>query len=50
MNENVIEKVFGKRVFNDDAMQEYLPKKTYAAPSSEVRSLMRRSPMWSPTV
>ncbi|MBR1873937.1 MAG: glutamine synthetase III [Eubacterium sp.] len=36
MNENVIEKVFGKRVFNDDAMQEYLPKKTYAALKSTI--------------
>ena len=30
MQKNVIEDVFGKKVFNDDVMQEYLPKKTYA--------------------
>ena len=30
MQKNVIEDVFGPKVFNDDVMQEYLPKKTYA--------------------
>ena len=30
MQKNVIEDVFGTKVFNDDVMQEYLPKKTYA--------------------
>lgn len=27
MQKNVIEDVFGTKVFNDDVMQEYLPKK-----------------------
>ncbi len=31
MQKNVIENVFGTKVFNDDVMQQYLPKKTYAA-------------------
>ena len=30
LQKNVIEDVFGTKVFNDDVMQEYLPKKTYA--------------------
>ena len=30
MQKNVIEDVFRTKVFNDDVMQEYLPKKTYA--------------------
>ena len=30
MQKNVVEDVFGTKVFNDDVMQEYLPKKTYA--------------------
>lgn len=30
MQKNVIEDVFGTKVFNNDVMQEYLPKKTYA--------------------
>ena len=30
MQKNVIEDVFGTKVFNDDVMREYLPKKTYA--------------------
>ena len=30
MQKNVIEDVFGTKVFNEDVMQEYLPKKTYA--------------------
>ena len=30
MQKKVIEDVFGTKVFNDDVMQEYLPKKTYA--------------------
>ena len=30
IQKNVIEDVFGTKVFNDDVMQEYLPKKTYA--------------------
>lgn len=30
MQKNVIEDVFGTKVFNDDVMQQYLPKKTYA--------------------
>lgn len=30
MSENVISKVFCTRVFNDEVMQQYLPKKTYA--------------------
>ena len=29
MGENVIEKVFGKDVFNDDVMREKLPKDVY---------------------
>lgn len=41
MQKNVIEDVFGTKVFNDDVMQEYLPKKTYAqlrVPLKMVRS------------
>ena len=30
MQKNVIDDVFGTKVFNDDVMQQYLPKKTYA--------------------
>ena len=30
MQQNVIDDVFGTKVFNDDVMQQYLPKKTYA--------------------
>jgi len=29
METNVISDVFGTKVFNDEVMQEYLPKKTY---------------------
>ena len=31
MESNVISNVFGTKVFNDEVMQEYLPKKTYEA-------------------
>lgn len=31
METNVISNVFGTKVFNDEVMQEYLPKKTYQA-------------------
>ena len=31
MQKNVIEDVFGTKVFNDDVMQEYLPKKTFGS-------------------
>lgn len=31
MEKNVISDVFGTKVFNDEVMQEYLPKKTYQA-------------------
>ena len=31
MESNVISNVFGTKVFNDEVMQEYLPKKTYQA-------------------
>ena len=31
MKKNMIEDVFATRVFNDEVMQQYLPKKTYAA-------------------
>lgn len=36
MEKNVIENVFGTKVFNDDVMQVYLPKKTYAALKSTI--------------
>ena len=38
MQKNVIENVFGKNVFNDDVMQQYLPKKTYAALRSTIEN------------
>ena len=38
MQKNVIEDVFGTKVFNDDVMQEYLPKKTYAALKSTIEN------------
>ena len=31
METNIISDVFGTKVFNDEVMQEYLPKKTYQA-------------------
>ena len=31
MEKNIISEVFGTKVFNDEVMQEYLPKKTYQA-------------------
>ena len=38
MQKNIIEDVFGTRVFNDDVMQAYLPKKTYAALKSIIEN------------
>lgn len=38
MQKNVIENVFGTKVFNDDVMQQYLPKKTYAALKSTIEN------------
>jgi glutamine synthetase len=38
MQKNVIEDVFGTKVFNDDVMQEYLPKKTYASLKSTIEN------------
>ena len=38
MQKNVIEDVFGIKVFNDDVMREYLPKKTYAALKSTIEN------------
>ena len=38
MQKNVIENVFGTKVFNDDVMQQYLPKKTYAALRSTIEN------------
>ena len=38
MQKNVIEDVFGTKVFNDAVMQEYLPKKTYAALKSTIEN------------
>ncbi len=38
MQKNVIETVFGTKVFNDDVMQQYLPKKTYAALRSTIEN------------
>ncbi len=38
MQKNVIEDVFGTKVFNDDVMREYLPKKTYAALKSTIEN------------
>ncbi len=38
MQKNMIEDIFGIKVFNDDVMQEYLPKKTYAALKSTIES------------
>ncbi len=38
MEKNVIEDVFGTKVFNDDVMKEYLPKKTYAALKSTIEN------------
>lgn len=38
MQTNVIQDVFGSKVFNDDVMQEYLPKKTYAALKSTIEN------------
>ena len=44
MQKNVIEDVFGTRVFNDDVMQAYLPKKTYAALKSTIENGEELSP------
>ncbi|MBO6108439.1 MAG: glutamine synthetase III, partial [Eubacterium sp.] len=44
MEKNVIEDVFGTKVFNDEAMQEYLPKKTYAALKSTIENGEELSP------
>ena len=38
MQKNLIENVFGTKVFNDDVMQQYLPKKTYAALRSTIEN------------
>lgn len=38
MENNVISDVFGTRVFNDEVMQEYLPKKTYQALKKTIES------------
>ena len=38
MQKNVIENVFGTKVFNDDVMQQYLPKKTYASLRSTIEN------------
>jgi len=38
MQKNIIEDVFGTRVFNDDVMQAYLPKKTYASLKSIIEN------------
>ena len=38
MQNNVIQEVFGTKVFNDDVMQHYLPKKTYAALKSTIEN------------
>ena len=38
MQKNVIENVFGTKVLNDDVMQQYLPKKTYAALRSTIEN------------
>ncbi|MBR0118963.1 MAG: glutamine synthetase III [Eubacterium sp.] len=44
MEKNIIKKVFGTRVFNDDVMQEYLPKKTYSALKSTIEEGRELSP------
>ena len=44
MQKNVIEDVFGTKVFNDDVMQEYLPKKR----SEERRVGKECRSRWSP--
>ncbi len=36
MDHNIISDIFGTRVFNDETMQEYLPKKTYEALRSTI--------------
>lgn len=38
MENNVISDVFGTKVFNDEVMQEYLPKKTYQALKKTIES------------
>ncbi len=38
MQKNVIEDVFGTKVFNDDVMKQYLPKNTYAALKSTIEN------------
>ncbi len=38
MQKNIIQTLFGTKVFNDDVMQEYLPKKTYAALKSTIEN------------
>lgn len=38
MEKNLIQDVFGSKVFNDEVMQLYLPKKTYAALKSTIEN------------
>ena len=38
MQKSIIQELFGTKVFNDDVMQEYLPKKTYAALKSTIEN------------
>ena len=38
METNVISDVFGTKVFNDEVMQEYLPKKTYQSLKKTIES------------
>ena len=44
MENNIIKSVFGTRVFNQEVMQEYLPKKTYAALMSTIEEGRELSP------
>ncbi|MEE3467452.1 MAG: glutamine synthetase III [Eubacterium sp.] len=44
MENNIIKSVFGTRVFNQEVMQEYLPKKTYAALMSTIEDGRELSP------
>lgn len=44
MEKNVIEDIFGTRVFNDDVMREYLPKKTYFALKDTIENGEELSP------
>ena len=38
METNIISDVFGTKVFNDEVMQEYLPKKTYQSLKKTIES------------